>query len=99
MRPVTIDNVHLGMKVVRGPDWHYGEQDGGKGGIGKIILRKPDSSEVYSKSVDSYWARVQWENGDTNAYQIGNETYTLAVYENLTDILSNLDSILDQQQN
>ena len=35
-RPVTMKNAFIGARVMRGPDWYYGEQDGGEGNIGII---------------------------------------------------------------
>ncbi|MEW6220808.1 MAG: hypothetical protein AB1634_14925 [Thermodesulfobacteriota bacterium] len=50
-----------GMIVVRGPDWKWGDQDGGRGGGGTV---------VESKDSDS-WITVKWDNGNRNNYRWG----------------------------
>lgn len=47
-----------GVRVKRGPDWHYGDQDGG--GLGTTEW---DSSEG--------WIKVHWDTGSKNAYRVG----------------------------
>ena len=55
--------LRVGMKVRRGTDWKWGDQDGGAGGTGKII-----------EEVDSdQWVRVRWADGSTNNYRWGAE--------------------------
>ena len=56
---VNSDNLVSGRRVRRGPDWRWGDQDGG--GVGVLVSH--DSSG---------WARVRWEHsGNTNTYRIG----------------------------
>jgi len=53
------------MKVVRGPDWKWGRQDGGGDGevaVGKITILK-----------DNGWAKVLWTNGHEDSYRVGSE--------------------------
>lgn len=33
----VVGHLAVGMSVVRGPDWQWGEQDGGRGNLGVII--------------------------------------------------------------
>ncbi|KIH67050.1 HECT-domain protein [Ancylostoma duodenale] len=47
-----------GMRVIRGPDWSWDDQDGG--GEGKIV-----------GCVENGWVDVQWDNGYTNSYRFG----------------------------
>ncbi|WKY07585.1 hypothetical protein Q1695_007222 [Nippostrongylus brasiliensis] len=47
-----------GMRVIRGPDWSWDDQDGG--GEGKII-----------GCVENGWVDVMWDNGYTNSYRFG----------------------------
>jgi hypothetical protein len=54
MQPV----IGEGMKVVRGPDWKWQDQDGGKGQFGNVTLVK-----------DNGWVEVAWPNGTTNDYR------------------------------
>lgn len=35
--PPTMNDAELGVLVTRGPDWHWGDQDGGEGGLGVIV--------------------------------------------------------------
>ena len=60
----------VGATVVRGPDWKWGEQDGGEGEHGEVI------DEVTSER----WIRVRWRNGHTNNYRWGHDgKYDLAL--------------------
>lgn len=54
---VTMENVYIGARVVRGDDWDWWDQDGG--GEGQIVF------------YDSGWATVEWDNGNENGYRIG----------------------------
>ncbi|XP_071840048.1 E3 ubiquitin-protein ligase MIB2-like isoform X1 [Apostichopus japonicus] len=57
-----------GAKVMRGPDWDWGNQDGGDGKIGRIKdIRGWDSES------DRSVANVQWSNGNTNVYRVGHK--------------------------
>ncbi|KAK5970210.1 E3 ubiquitin-protein ligase hecd-1 [Trichostrongylus colubriformis] len=47
-----------GMRVIRGPDWSWDDQDGG--GEGKIV-----------GCVENGWVDVMWDNGYTNSYRFG----------------------------
>ena len=60
----------VGMKVVRGPSWWYGDQDGGAGAIGTV-------ETVGGKG--SHSITVKWSNGHCNNYRWGNHTYDLEV--------------------
>ena len=65
---VNRENVRTGMKVIRGPDWNWGDQDGCSGSSGVII-----------GAVDSEgWVPVRWSNGSSNKYRVGaNDKYDL----------------------
>ena len=72
-----IEMVHgslaVGMKVVRGPDWHYKDtEDGGAGNVGEVVeLLNNDPQHA---------VKVQWPNGSTLPYQWGkNNKYDLKV--------------------
>ena len=56
--PLTVDDYVEGLRVVRGPDWEWGEQDGGAGHSGTVMGR--DSSG---------WLRVRWDTGGDNSYR------------------------------
>ena len=57
-------NLKPGDKVIRGPDWRYGDyQDGGAGNIGTVI-----SKEEYAGVLPG-WIAVRWPNGHENQYR------------------------------
>ena len=58
MIPVE-EQLPVGTLVVRGPDWKWGNQDGGEGNIGEVIENR-DSDD---------WISVKWANGNKNAYR------------------------------
>lgn len=72
---VTINNVEIGMKVVRGKDWKWRNQDVGVG----TIIPLSDGSVYYWDGRESYWTTVKWENGTENNYRIGTESYDLKI--------------------
>ncbi|CAH1402584.1 unnamed protein product [Nezara viridula] len=53
----------IGTRVVRGPDWKWGDQDGPPPGEGRIIGELGEDG----------WIRVQWDNGSANSYRMGKE--------------------------
>lgn len=67
---VTEENFEIGRKVVRGPDWKWGDQDLGK--IGVII----------GKGSMEDWARVDWtgKEHDRNTYRI-RDFYDLCYFD------------------
>ena len=56
-------SLSIGTYVSRGPDWQWGMQDGGPGGVGVVI------SEVGSDK----WVDVRWADGSTNNYRWGKD--------------------------
>lgn len=63
----------VGDRVRRGPDWKWGDQDGGEGKVGTVVAA-PDAVT---------WARVRWDSGVTNTYRWGHEdAYDLEVMVN-----------------
>ena len=52
--------IHIGTRVMRGPDWKWGDQDGSTPGKGTIV------SELGS----DYWIRVRWDTGAVNSYRM-----------------------------
>lgn len=60
--------IFVGAKVIRGPDWEWGQQDGGAGKIGTVTeIRGWDN--ISSRSV----ANVTWTSGSTNVYRLGHK--------------------------
>lgn len=56
----SLVEAHLGLQVRRGPDWRWGNQDGGDGQVGVIV-----------GLASSYWCHVRWPSGRENGYRIG----------------------------
>ena len=52
----------VGTRVRRGPDWKWGEQDGGPGSLGTVT---GDSG--------GGWIDVKWDNGRENNYRWGKD--------------------------
>eukprot|EP01043_Picozoa_sp_COSAG02_P007258 COSAG02_NODE_215_length_28614_cov_43.077047_7_plen_1563_part_00 len=60
-RPITHHYLPVGTRVVRGPDWEWGDQDGGAGGTGTIVEHESDR-----------WTQVTWDRtGRTASYKNG----------------------------
>lgn len=61
----VLRSAQLGVKVTRGPDWNWGDQDAGK--TGTTIGYGPDDG----------WVKVQWQSGAgchrTGDYRVGAE--------------------------
>lgn len=62
---ITQDNVedYVGKRVKRGPDWQWGDQDGGEGELGTII-------SIVHNDPNYGWVRVEWDNGVSGHYRI-----------------------------
>ena len=52
----------IGLRVVRGPNWEFGDIDGGEGHIGTVISVKDDNT-----------AEVVWDNGNQVTCKIGKD--------------------------
>ena len=61
--------VKRGLRVVRGPDWEGGDEDGGEGFVGTVVgAVKADGSEEERHDV----AVVQWDvGGERRNYRCG----------------------------
>eukprot|EP00057_Strongylocentrotus_purpuratus_P015389 XP_011669863.1 PREDICTED: E3 ubiquitin-protein ligase MIB2-like [Strongylocentrotus purpuratus] len=59
--------VQPGIRVIRGPDWTYKNQDGGKGFAG-TVLRLHDERQPHAPKLS---VLVQWDNGDKGLYRAG----------------------------
>ncbi|XP_015600108.1 E3 ubiquitin-protein ligase MIB2 [Cephus cinctus] len=63
---IPLKGIFIGAKVVRGPDWEWGVQDGGRGKTGRVMdIRGWDNES--GRSV----ATVTWSTGSTNVYRLG----------------------------
>ena len=58
LRRAAASSFSAGARVRRGPDWKWGDQDGGAGNAGTI-------TEVDSDG----WVRVKWDKGSSNKYR------------------------------
>ena len=63
-RPVRV--IERGVRVVRGPDWDWGDQDGGPGSLGVIM-------DADAGGGQAHWARVRWDNSVENRYMVSPE--------------------------
>ncbi|XP_067666510.1 uncharacterized protein [Haliotis asinina] len=59
-RLLSEELIEIGVKVQRGIDWSYGNQDGGYGSHGIIIRTRADGR-----------VKVRWDNGHINSYNFG----------------------------
>ena len=71
-------NVEVGLRVVRGPDWKWGSQDGGEGFVGTVVeigrsgASSPDETVI-----------VRWDSGTKTNYRVGyQDAYDLRVVDN-----------------
>uniref|UniRef100_A0A8D0GVB4 RING-type E3 ubiquitin transferase n=1 Tax=Sphenodon punctatus TaxID=8508 RepID=A0A8D0GVB4_SPHPU len=65
---ITLRGTFQGAKVVRGPDWEWGNQDGGEGKTGRVVDIRGWDVET-GRSV----ASVTWSDGTTNVYRVGHK--------------------------
>ena len=66
-----------GLRVVRGPDWQWGDQDGGEGHVGTVVEVGQPSERDGGRAVV-----VQWDCGERCRYRCGVEgKYDLRVLD------------------
>ncbi|CAL4158048.1 unnamed protein product [Meganyctiphanes norvegica] len=65
---IPLMGIFVGAKVVRGPDWDWGQQDGGEGKCGRVTEIRGWDNES-GRSV----ANVTWVCGSTNVYRVGHK--------------------------
>ncbi|XP_072464629.1 E3 ubiquitin-protein ligase MIB2 isoform X3 [Notamacropus eugenii] len=65
---ITLRGIFQGAKVLRGPDWEWGNQDGGEGKPGRVMDIRGWDVET-GRSV----ASVTWADGTTNVYRVGHK--------------------------
>ena len=64
-----------GIRVIRGPDWSWSDQDGGEGCLGTVIESKKDPTEGT--------VMVRWDCGKQSNYRVGhNAAYELRAVDN-----------------
>ncbi|XP_076044605.1 E3 ubiquitin-protein ligase mind bomb 2 isoform X4 [Oratosquilla oratoria] len=71
--------VEVGLRVMRGPDWRWGDQDDGDGHAGTVVeVGKPGSSTTPDKTVV-----VQWDSGSRTNYRVGYQgAFDLRIFDN-----------------
>ncbi|XP_063799074.1 E3 ubiquitin-protein ligase MIB2 isoform X2 [Pseudophryne corroboree] len=65
---IVLKGIFQGAKVVRGPDWEWGNQDGGESKVGRVVDIRGWDVET-GRSV----ASVTWADGTTNVYRVGHK--------------------------
>ncbi|XP_004695338.1 PREDICTED: E3 ubiquitin-protein ligase MIB2 [Condylura cristata] len=78
MDPDPQAGVQVGMRVVRGVDWKWGQQDGGEGGVGTVVeLGRHGSPSTPDRTVV-----VQWDHGTRTNYRAGYQgAHDLLLYD------------------
>ena len=73
--------LEVGLRVVRGPDWKWGQQDEGEGHVGTVVeIGKQGSATSPDKTVV-----VHWDSGSRTNYRVGYQgAYDLRVFDNAT---------------
>jgi len=71
--------MQVGLRVVRGRDWKWSNQDGGEGCVGTIVVvGQPGSQSSPDKT-----AIVQWDLGGKTNYRCGHDNaYDLYLLDN-----------------
>ena len=73
--------VSLGARVVRGPDWQWGDQDGGPGHVGTVVLLGRDQHPECPPGT----VKVVWDSGSGQNYRVGHGGfYDLRLLDNGT---------------
>lgn len=57
----------VGARVVRGPEWKWGDQDGGEGNAGTIIPTSDSNLKLFGPKT----VTVIWDSGVKASYQVG----------------------------
>lgn len=61
--PVTPGTARAGLRVSRGIDWKWGQQDGGEGGLGRLVKAAREEG----------WWTVCWDIGREDSYRVGKD--------------------------
>ncbi|CAL1544053.1 unnamed protein product, partial [Lymnaea stagnalis] len=70
--------MRLGLRVVRGPAWRYGDQDGGEGHVGTVVEIGGQNLPTPEQCVT-----VSWDTGTKKVYRVGHQkAYDLLAYDN-----------------
>ena len=79
--------MQLGVRVVRGANWQWGEQDGGEGRVGTVVKPGMQSCDVVVNDT----VFVLWDFGQLANYRVGRDAaYDLYQFDNASAGLSQL---------
>lgn len=71
--------MNVGIRVVRGKDWKWKDQDGGEGGLGTVVEVGSDDEQA---NCPPDCIMVQWDYGAKNSYRVGYEgAYDLRLFD------------------
>ena len=75
--------VQKGLRVVRGPAWSWGDQDGGEGHVGTVVDAQSATTDREGESeARAVIVTVQWDRGNRCRYRCGvDDKYDLRVFE------------------
>lgn len=72
---VTTNNIYNFCRVIRGPDWSAGDEDGGPNAPGGEVIgyigENGVAEGVAVAAGSAGWAKVKWDSGKTAEYRIG----------------------------
>ncbi len=75
VRPPHVTPLEVGLRVIRGPDWRWGDQDGGEGGVGTVVevARGTQQPQPQSAPTPEGTVIVQWDSGARTNYRTGHQ--------------------------
>ena len=70
--------ISAGLRVVRGPDWKWGDQDGGEGHAGTVVeiggmSKRGDENNDSHRSSPYGTVIIQWDTGVRTNYRVGHQ--------------------------
>ena len=72
--------MEVGVRVVRGPDWSWEDQDGGEGNVGTVVEVKLKDSN--SEEEENVIVHVCWDVGVLSNYRCGfGRKYDVRMYD------------------
>ena len=81
--PSSPMNVAVGVRVVRGPDWSWEDQDGGEGNVGTVVEVKELTSDGKDSVLCGTTVIVCWDIGVLSNYRCGfGGKFDVRVYDN-----------------
>ncbi|CAE7037077.1 Spag1 [Symbiodinium natans] len=87
---VVLKEQRIGVRVRRGPDWKWGNQDGGAGNWGTTVVDSDPDMPLR-------WIKVQWDHGEKKSYRVGAEgKYDLIFAVEDGDVVEDAEPEVDQ---